>query len=155
MKLLKLFILSAAFLILTTACAKSSTLPIAPREETQSPETLSSDAAPAVVETQAKAKAEVSLEAKPKTVTVQISDSGFLPAALAIQAGDTVNFVNIGKAPHWPASGVHPTHQLCPGFDPLSPLEPSQSWSFMFSAAKECPIHDHLNPSLRGKITVQ
>lgn len=91
----------------------------------------------------------------PKTITVQMTDSGFSPAQVTVKAGDMVRFTNSGSIAHWPASGVHPTHQLCPGFDALRPIDPGTSYTYTFSTAKECPMHDHLNPSLKGKIVVQ
>jgi len=86
---------------------------------------------------------------------IEMSASGFSPAEVTIKAGDTVKFVNKDTKNHRPASGVHPAHQLCPGFDSLEAVEPGESYSFTFNEKKECPMHDHLNPTLRGKIIVQ
>lgn len=90
-----------------------------------------------------------------KEIVVDITASGFSPAEATINAGDTVKFVNKDSKNHWPASGVHPTHQLCPGFNALQAVKPGESYSFTFTEKKECPMHDHLNPTLRGKIIVQ
>lgn len=87
--------------------------------------------------------------------TVELTASGFSPAETTVKAGDTVKFVNKDAKNHWPASGVHPTHQLCPGFDAIGGVKPGESYSFTFTEKKECPIHDHLNPATRGKIIVQ
>lgn len=99
-----------------------------------------------------KARAEVSA---PKTLIVRISSIGFNPSDITIKVGDTVKFVNEESVPHWPASGMHPTHQICPGFDSLRGLDTGESYSFTFREAKTCPFHDHLNASMRGSITVQ
>ena len=48
---------------------------------------------------------------------VKITDKGFEPSTLTINAGDTVKFENKSSDDAWPASNVHPTHQLYPGFD--------------------------------------
>ena len=73
---------------------------------------------------------------------------------LTIKKGDTVEFRNGDARSRWPASGMHPTHLLCPGFDALRALANGETYSHAFPEAKECPMHDHLIPSLRGKITV-
>ncbi len=86
---------------------------------------------------------------------IEMTSDGFSPTEATIKAGDTVKFVNKDTKNHWPASGVHPTHQLCPGFDALQAVKPSESYSFRFTQKKECPMHDHLNPTSRGKIIVQ
>lgn len=88
-------------------------------------------------------------------VVVEMTPDGFNPPALDIKAGTTVKFVNKDTVPRWPASGMHPTHQLCPGFDSLKGIAPGESYSFKFTEAKTCPMHDHLYPKLRGSITVE
>ena len=93
----------------------------------------------------------------PSTVEaeIEITAEGFSPPTLTIPAGTTVRFTNKDAELHWPASGIHPTHQLCPGFDALKGLRPGESYSFTFTQAKTCPLHDHLNPQVRGSIFVQ
>ena len=90
----------------------------------------------------------------PKNQEVTMTADGFSPASLTIPSGTTVLFINKDTVGHWPASGVHPTHQVCPGLDALRIVQPGESYSFKFSEAKTCPIHDHLNPSVKGSITV-
>ena len=90
----------------------------------------------------------------PATHTIAMTADGFSPANLTIKKGDTVIFRNDDSRDRWPASGVHPVHLLCPGFDALRPLASGETYSHAFPEAKECPMHDHLNPALRGKITV-
>ena len=90
-----------------------------------------------------------------KEFLVEMNASGFSPPAFTIKAWDTVKFVNKDARDRWPASGMHPTHQLCPGFDSLKPMKTGEEYSFTFTEKKECPMHDHLIPSLRGKITVE
>lgn len=89
-----------------------------------------------------------------ETYAVAMNASGFSPANLAIKVGDTVVFRNADTRTRWPASGLHPTHQLCPGLDALKPMQPGEEYSHIFAEAKECPMHDHLLPAFRGKITV-
>lgn len=93
-------------------------------------------------------------EANPKEVTVNMTNAGFEPSEVSVKAGTKVRFVNSDTELHWPASGVHPTHQICPGFDSLAPVSPGQAYTFTFEEAKKCPMHDHLNPGLKGSVTV-
>lgn len=86
---------------------------------------------------------------------VEITAAGFSPSTLRIKANTTVTFINRDSAPHWPASGVHPTHQICPGFDALKGLATGETYSFTFTEVKTCPMHDHLNPSITGSIVVE
>lgn len=86
---------------------------------------------------------------------IEITSAGFSPASITVSVGTTVRFVNKDFQLHWPASGVHPTHQVCAGLDALRPVNPEESYSFKFSVAKTCPIHDHLNPVTKGSIVVQ
>ena len=90
----------------------------------------------------------------PKNQEVTMTADGFSPASLTIPSGTTVLFINKDTVGHWPASGVHPTHQVCPGLDALRIVQPGESYGFKFTNAKTCPIHDHLNPSLKGSVTV-
>lgn len=94
-------------------------------------------------------------EEETKERNMEITPGGFAPAALKIKAGAKVNFINRDSAPHWPASGTHPTHEICPGFDALKGLAKDEVYSFTFTEVKTCPVHDHLNPSLTGSIQVE
>lgn len=91
----------------------------------------------------------------PAAVIIEITSVGFSPASVTIAPGTTVEFVNKDTDSHWPASAVHPIHNVCPGFDALRGLVQDESYSFTFTEQKECPYHDHLRPSLKGTIRVQ
>lgn len=88
-------------------------------------------------------------------VVIELTSSGFSPSTVTVMRGTTVRFVNRDSVMHWPASGVHPAHQICPGFDSLRGLANGESYEFTFNTAKTCPMHDHLNPSTRGSIVVK
>jgi len=92
---------------------------------------------------------------KAKEVTISITASGFDPAEVSIKAGDKVTWINKDTIEHWVASDVHPTHQICPTLNSLSGLGPSESFSVILSDVKTCPYHDHLNPQLTGKVTIE
>lgn len=88
------------------------------------------------------------------TYEIRITKDGFSPSLLTILQGDTVKFINAGKELHWPASDIHPTHQIYPEFDPKKGIAPGQSWSFTFSRVGSWRMHDHLFPENLGRITV-
>ncbi len=76
---------------------------------------------------------------------------------ITLALGDTVTFVNNEDTLHWPASDLHPIHNICPGFDSLHGLVNGEKYSFTFSVLKVCPFHDHLHASksaYSGKIIV-
>ncbi|MBI4153453.1 hypothetical protein HY503_00425, partial [Candidatus Woesebacteria bacterium] len=56
--------------------------------------------------------------ASAKEYRVEIRENGFEPPALEISVGDSLTFENKDLGPHWPASNIHPTHQIYPEFDP-------------------------------------
>lgn len=103
------------------------------------------------------------------TAVVLYTDDGFAPQTFNIKQGETVTFVNGSENPMWPASAVHPTHQVYPGsdikkcdtaektsiFDACKPIEPNQEWSFTFLQKGSWGYHDHLNPGRRGVIVVE
>lgn len=90
-----------------------------------------------------------------ESVTVTIEDTGFTPRELSIAAGTTVVFVNNGQAAHWPASDLHPTHQVLPEFDSKRGLSTGEQYTYTFTKAGTWNMHDHLFPSYTGTITVK
>jgi plastocyanin len=89
------------------------------------------------------------------SVVVHVTDEGFEPRSITVEAGRTVVFENVGDEAHWPASDDHPTHQEYPGFDPRKPVQPGEEWSFTFDRPGEWGYHDHMNPYLTGEIVVR
>ena len=88
------------------------------------------------------------------TVTISMGDDEFTPRAVTIQKSTTVVFENVGENDHWPASNIHPTHEIYPEFDPGKPIQPGERWSFRFERAGSWNFHDHLHPQFTGTITV-
>jgi plastocyanin len=89
-------------------------------------------------------------------VEVQIRpDGGFEPSTVTVDAGDTVRWVNDSGEDAWPASDVHPTHQLLPGFDPKRVITSGESWSFTFETPGRHPYHNHLAPERSGVVVVR
>lgn len=88
-------------------------------------------------------------------MVIQMDESGFHPAQIEIEQGEIVVFQNTGKEPHWPASNIHPSHQIYPEFDPKGGVNPGDSWEFKFDNAGIWKMHDHLFANLTGEIIVR
>src|SRR3989338_7134074 len=95
---------------------------------------------------------------------VEMTADAFTPNTLTINAGDTVTWTNKDTNAHWPASAMHPTHEVYPEtggcigstFDACKEIAPGESWSFTFNQAGSWKYHDHLNPAgPKGTIVVQ
>lgn len=86
--------------------------------------------------------------------SIKMTSSGFVPNQLETQTGTEVIFENTDTTGHWPASNVHPTHELYPEFDPQKPIAASESWSFTFAKEGTWQFHDHLYPQTTGTIKV-
>lgn len=89
--------------------------------------------------------------------SIVITPDGYQPSEITIAAGDKITFSaseSYGKM-HWPASNIHPSHEIYPAFDPLRPIEPDTAWSFVFGKRGEWRFHDHLAPYHTGTITVE
>ena len=86
---------------------------------------------------------------------IEYTDDGFNPATLRVLTGTQVTFVNKGTKSVWPASGRHPTHEICPGFDALKALATGETYSYVFTQSAECPFHNHLAPDEKGSIEVK
>jgi len=86
---------------------------------------------------------------------VKIEDDGFHPQTLTINSGDTVRWENKSSDDAWPASNVHPTHLLYPGFDAKKPVLPGDSYSFTFTKTGTWGYHNHLEPDVQATIVVK
>ena len=86
---------------------------------------------------------------------ITFDGSAYSDMNLTIDAGDTVTWRNGGASNIWPASNVHPTHQLLPEFDANRPVAPGDSYSFTFTKPGAWTWHDHLRVNQTGTITVR
>ena len=86
---------------------------------------------------------------------VEYKDGVFNPSTLRVLVGTKVTFVNKGAKQVWPASGRHPAHDICSGFDALKGIKQGETYSFVFERASECPFHNHLVPAEKGTIEVK
>ena len=77
-------------------------------------------------------------------VVVEITDQGYSPERIIVSRGDQVAWVNRSSEYRWPASNVHPSHEIYSAFDPQEPLAPGETWVFTFERVGEWRCHDHL-----------
>lgn len=89
------------------------------------------------------------------SVFVTIDELGnFNPREIKIRKGGKVAWVNKSARAVWPASDVHPVHNLYPGFDARRGLSAGDSYSFVFDKVGSWSYHDHLNPEVKGVVHV-
>jgi len=96
----------------------------------------------------------------PQTYTVEMSSAGFSPSSLTINVGDIVVFVAVGGSNRWPASAVHPTHNVYPESTGACPIiggsdfdacgTVATSYPFTFNEIGSWGYHDHLSPGKTG-----
>jgi plastocyanin len=84
--------------------------------------------------------------ASAKTVAVDISKAGFVPANVALQVGDTVTFTNKDTANHQAVC------QTCPFTSPV--LKTNETFSYTFTKAGKFTYTDPLNKNKKGTATV-
>ncbi len=87
-------------------------------------------------------------------VTVIMNDAGFSPEKLTINQNDKVCWKNDDDDGRWPASNIHPTHEIYSAFDPKAPMKPGETWCFTFDQRGIWQFHDHLLPEFTGTVTV-
>ncbi len=85
-------------------------------------------------------------------LTLNYTNTGFLPENLTISVGDTVEFYNKSDNLMWVASDPHPSHTDYPEFDQN---EPEDYFTFTFNETGEWAFHNHLVPSHTGTVKVE
>ncbi len=89
-----------------------------------------------------------------ETHEIVLTENGFEPASITIKQFDIVRFRTGTDKNFWPASDLHPLHDIYPEFDPKMPIKPDESWSFRFTRVGTWKFHDHLFSAHRGVIVV-
>lgn len=91
-------------------------------------------------------------------VVITLTDNGFEPENLTVKTGQIITWVNntsgkvqIGSDPH----PVHTTNQELTNGEFVTDLEPGASVNVTLNKVGAWGFHDHLNPSVKGKVTVQ
>jgi plastocyanin len=85
---------------------------------------------------------------------IMMKEDGYEPADVTIKAGQAIRFINKSSGNRWPASNIHPTHEIYPEFDPKKAIQPGESWAFTFRNKGTWRMHDHLLSYMKGVITV-
>lgn len=89
-------------------------------------------------------------------VSITYTDDGFDPSEIGpVPVGTTVTFVNESNGEMWPASDVHPTHEILSEFDAQEGIQPGGSYSYTFNEAGSWDFHDHLNSTQTGTVIVE
>ena len=88
-------------------------------------------------------------------IVIEFKNGTYTPSEITIKQYQKVTFINQSDTDIWPASNIHPTHQIYPQFDPQKPVKPNQSWSFTFDRVGTLRFHDHLSPQITGIITTE
>lgn len=92
------------------------------------------------------------------TVQITLADGGFTPAAVTVKSGDKLTWANNSSQKIQIASDPHPIHtantelsngqfvlEIAPGSTATVTLTKKGTWGY----------HNHLNPGVRGKVTVE
>ncbi len=101
-----------------------------------------------------------------KTVTVTYTASGFTPASVTINKGDSVTWVNQSGHDMWIGSAMHPTHIVYSGTslsqhcatgvnDSFDECKNGDTYSFTFDKVGSWGYHNHSRASDTGKVIVQ
>ena len=83
-----------------------------------------------------------------------MSTVGFEPKTITVEKGTKVCFINNDIEARWPASNIHPTHEIFPEFDPKTPIHSREEWCFTFKKSGTWKYHDHLLPEYSGTVNV-
>jgi hypothetical protein len=86
--------------------------------------------------------------------TIEIRADGFYPKDITVPKNSKVRFVTRLDKSFWPASNLHPSHEIYPEFDSKKPISAKSYWEFVFGRSGSWSYHDHLSPLYEGTITV-
>lgn len=126
--------------------------PTAPATQVQ-PETTPATTSASPSETE-EMKQKMKQKMKQNKTVVNITSTGFSPANITINVGDSVIWRNGDSANHNVNSAPHPSHTT---YSPLNlgVIKPGESKSLTFPTVGTYKYHDHPNPSLTGSVTVE
>ena len=92
------------------------------------------------------------------TVTISETANGFEPAIVTVKSGNSITWTNNTGGKVQIASDPHPTHTANPeltGGEFVIDLEAGGSKTVTVTKTGTWGYHDHLKPSVRGKVTVE
>jgi plastocyanin len=85
---------------------------------------------------------------------VTYSTQGFSPNVVTIKKGTIVAFMNDSISSMWVVTGVHPTHQLLPGFDQGKSVAKGGSYEYTFANVGTWKYHNEASPTQEGSVIV-
>jgi len=168
-RVIQLTIILGVALFLFSACTQQATVETTNIEETVTLEpaeeeiTINDNAEETESDIVLEEETESTEEPTSEDNTIEITSSGFNPSTLTVSKGTTVTFITMDEGSYWPASASHPSHTVYPTeggcigstFDACEGLSQSDTFEFTFDEVGEWGYHDHLNPGLRGTVTVE
>lgn len=85
---------------------------------------------------------------------ISIENNRFIPTSVRIKVGDSITFSNNDNSAHQIESDPHPIHT---DYLPLNIglLEMGDKSTVKFTSTGTFGFHDHLNPSINGKVVVE
>jgi plastocyanin len=95
----------------------------------------------------------------PSGATITIAEGRVTPAAVTINIGQSVTFVNNNGRGHNVTSDPHPNHTDCPAINAVGNMANGQTrLTDAFTTARTCGFHNHDDPdnaNFRGSITIR
>ncbi len=89
------------------------------------------------------------------SVIIRMIPAGFDPETVSVKKGTKVCYVNEDSEARWPASNIHPTHEIYSDFDPKTVVRSGETWCFTFTKLGIWKFHDHLFPEFVGTVNVE
>ncbi len=91
----------------------------------------------------------------PKEVTVELTDNGFNPSEVTIEAGSAVRWVNKSTDEEVSVNSAdHPEHRKYPELN-LGVIPKDSSVVHIFTTNGEYSYHDHFHPERTGTVVVK
>lgn len=89
-------------------------------------------------------------------IVVNITDSGFVPATLAVAKGTAVTWHNQTASPHSIGADPYPSHSSLPDFySGKTVIAPDASYSYTFTKTGAWGYSDYTMPTTQGTVTVK
>jgi plastocyanin len=88
-------------------------------------------------------------------LVITYTDEGFSPNRLVIDPGQQVRFSSQSGKGMWPASNIHPTHQIFPEFDSKGLVRSGEDWALTFEEPGYWRYHNHASPGEGGIVIVR
>ncbi len=88
------------------------------------------------------------------TVSVVYNDSGFSPAQTKVNAGQSITFTNRSSEQIQVDSDPHPIHTDDPELN-VGVIAAGQSKTVTLTKKGDFGFHNHLNPSMKARVTIQ